>query len=114
MTITIRATNMEMTETIRAYAEEKFMSLEKFFDNIQTIDIDMGVNSNHHQKGNIFYTVANVTIPGKLLRVERDSEDLYKSIGKVKDHLRVELHDMKEKMLHHDRDSVRDNKTYTV
>lgn len=112
MSINIKATGMEMTDAIRSYAEEKMETLLKFFDNIQHIDIDVGMNSNHHNKGNVYYAEVNMSIPGRLVRVVKEEADLYKAIDKVKDHLKVELEQEKEKMRRKDKHELRDQKAY--
>lgn len=112
MIINIRATGMEMTPAIRQYAEEKMESLTKFFDNIQQINIDVGMRGNHHQKGDIFYAEVNMTIPGDFIRVTKEEPDLYKAIDKVKDHLKVELEQEKEKMRRKDKVTLRAQKEY--
>lgn len=112
MSINIKATGMEMTDAIRSYAEEKMETLLKFFDNIQHIDIDVGMNSNHHNKGNVYYAEVNMSIPGRLVRVVKEEADLYKAIDKVKDHLKVELEQEKEKMRRKDKHELREQKAY--
>lgn len=113
MITTLHATGMEMTDAIREYAEEKIHGLEKFFDNIIKIEIDLGLQSHHHNKGKIYYAEVNISIPGKVLRVVKESEDLYKAIDKVKDHLKHELEDIKEKMRHKDKNAIRSQKEYS-
>ena len=112
MVINIHATGIELTEALKKYVEEKMTGLEKFFSNIQTMDIDIGLRNHHHQKGEIYYAECNVGIPNKLVRVEKDAVDLYKAIDKVRDHLKVELQDAKGKLRVKDRNKVRENKEY--
>lgn len=113
MKITTHATNTELTDSLREYAEEKVTSLEKFFDRIMSATIDMGLESTHHQKGKIFYAEVNLSIAGgKFIRVTKNAEDLYKAIDKVKDHLKVELDKIKGKMRDKDREVLRDAKGY--
>ena len=97
MTITIRATGMELTPAIKQYVEEKFTMLEKYVSNITMADIELATDSHHHQKGEIFSCSATLEVPGDVLRVEKHEEDLYKAIDKVKDHLKEVLIDRKEK-----------------
>lgn len=112
MNINIHGTGMELTEAIKNYAEEKIQSLTKFFDNIQSADIDVGMQSHHHTKGKIYYAEVNLDVPGKVIRVVKESEDLYKAIDKVRDHLKEELDHMKEKMRAKDKKVLRDSKEY--
>lgn len=114
MITTIHGTGMELTQAIRNYAEEKITSLEKFFDNIQRVDIDMGMRSHHHQKGNIFYAEVNLSIPGHMLRVVKEESDLYKAVDKVKDHLKVDIEKIKDKMRQKDRTELRGVKEYQM
>ena len=114
MIINIKATGMELTPAIRQYAEDKINSLNKFFDNIVQADIDVGMTTHHHRKGKIFYAEVNLHVPphGKLERIVKEEEDLYKAIDKVKDHFKVELERMKEKLRHKDKQELRDTKEY--
>lgn len=112
MTIQIHGTGLELTDAIKGYATEKMETLTKFFDNIQHIAIDVGMRGNHHNKGDIFYAEVNMNIPGRIVRVEKEEQDLYKAIDKVKDHLKVELEQVKEKMRRRDKEELRGQKAY--
>ena len=112
MNINIQAQGTELTPALREHAEEKIGSLEKFFDNIVKADVDIGLDSQHHNKGKVFYAHVNLFLPGKTLRVEKDAEDLYKAIDKVKDHFKVELEKIKGKMRDKDREQIRSQKEY--
>ena len=103
MTINIRAKNMDLTDAIRQYAEDKLMSLDKFYEKIIHIEVDLGLDTTHHNKGNIYDCTVNVDVPGNLFRVSKQEKDLYKAIDKVRDHLREEITAWKEK----NRDSLR-------
>jgi putative sigma-54 modulation protein len=114
MNIKIKGTGIELTEATKNYVEEKIGGLIKFFDNIQSADIDVGMNSHHHNKGKIYYAEVNMDVPGKVIRVVKESEDLYKAIDKVKDHLKGELESMKEKKRTKDKKVLRANKEYEI
>lgn len=98
MTINIRALNMELTEAIRQYAEEKFQSLEKYEPTIMHVDMQIGKETNHHHKGDIFTCSATLEVSGDVLKIERSEDDLYSAIDKVKDHFRETLAQRKERM----------------
>lgn len=114
MIINIKATNMELTDAIRKYAEEKMEGLVKFFKNITQADIDIGMESHHHQKGKIFYAEVNAHTPQKLVRVRKNAVNLYKAIDKVKDHLKVELSEKSKKMKGRNRGELRGAKEYQI
>lgn len=99
MTINIRGANIELTDAIRSYVEEKFSGLEKYEAHIQMVDVEVGKNTNHHNKGDVFSCSVHITLPSDDLKIERDAEDLYKAIDKVRDHFREALTQRKEKMI---------------
>jgi len=98
MTINIIAKGMELTPAIREYTEEKMLSLEKYLESIRHIDVEVGMADGSHHSGKIFQCKANVQIGGETIMVDREAEDLYKAIDKVKDHLRETITQWKDKM----------------
>ncbi len=96
MRITIKATQMELTPAIEARVKEKILGLLKYFPNIIEADVEVGVTTHHHLKGNIFRAEANLSVPRKIIRAVAETDDLYKSITKVKDKLKIELVKYKE------------------
>lgn len=97
MTINVKAKGIEMTPSIHEFSEEKAQSLDKYADNINHVDVEVGKQSAHHHSGDVFFCKMIVDINGHVIVVERESDDLYKAIDKVRDHLRVEITDWKEK-----------------
>lgn len=98
----IKATNMEMTDAIRAYVEEKFLSLAKFtvnFEPVASADIEIGKETEHHQKGPHFKCEVNLQIPHDLIRIEVLDEDLYAAIDKAKDLLKDKLAEKKDALI---------------
>ncbi len=113
MNISIHANNIELTDAIREYTEKKIQGLVKYFDRITNAAVDIGLTSNHHQKGKIYYAEVNVHLPqGQMVRVRKEAEDLYKAIDKVRDHLKLELDEIKDRMRAKDREVLRDAKGY--
>lgn len=98
MTLNITHKGIELTSAIKDYVEEKMTSLEKYLDSIDHIDVEVGRSAGHKRKDDVYVCKAIVQIGGEVIKLERDSDDLYKAINKVRDHLRVELTDWKKKM----------------
>ncbi|MDO8584189.1 MAG: ribosome-associated translation inhibitor RaiA [bacterium] len=98
MTLNITHRGIELTPAIKAYVEEKMASLEKYSADIRHADVEVGMTNKHHQKGDIFECRVVLQVEGDVMRIEREAEDLYKSIDKVRDHLRVELVSRKERL----------------
>jgi len=80
----IKATNMEMTDAIRTYVEEKLMALEpklERFGESVSLDVEVGKTTQHHRKGDVFRCEIQSTFPGhKLIRAAKTNDDLYKAI----------------------------------
>ncbi len=95
----IKGTNIELTQAIKDYAEQKLASLEKLTERYSPCDaaIDVGLTSKHHNKGDIFYAEFNLTIPGGQLRAKVVRDDLYAAIDEAKDDLKRQLVDRKER-----------------
>lgn len=97
MTISIKATNMELTEALKDYAEKRLSSIAKY-GAIASVDAELGKSTNHHRNGDIFIANVNVTTSlGKLYRAETEKSDLYEAIDVVRDELVRELKSAKGK-----------------
>ena len=99
MQINIKATKIELNDAIRGYIQEKMDMLEKYLGSVAVTncDVEVAMDVNSQQKGEIFRAEVNLNVPGKLIRVEKTEKDLYKAIDKVKDHLIRSIKRYKEK-----------------
>ncbi|MCX7589874.1 MAG: ribosome-associated translation inhibitor RaiA [bacterium] len=101
MNIIIKATNIELTDSIKNYIEKKIRLLEKFLKKYELksnliFNVEIAKITKHHHKGDIFYTEINLKLPNKLLRVEEYDQDLYQSIDLTKDRLKEQILKFKE------------------
>lgn len=112
MYINTQCVGMEITDAIKQYVEDKVGDLPNYFENIQGVDVIIGMESHHHNKGKIYFAEFNLQIPGKNVNMKKQSEDLYKAIDKVRDHLKVELEKIKGKLQNVDKQELRDSKGY--
>jgi len=101
MQINVKATKIELSGAIRDYIQEKMDMLEKYLGSVTVIncDVEVAMDVNSQQKGEIFRAEVNLNLPGKLIRVEKTEKDLYKAIDKVKDHLVRSIKRYKEKRI---------------
>jgi len=101
MQIKIKGTKIELTDAIKGYVQDKMDMLERDLGTIKPIncDVEVGMTSNHHQKGDIYRAEVNLQLNGEMLRVEKTEDDLYKAIDKVKDHLAMAIKKYKEKKI---------------
>lgn len=90
MKIIIRGTNLELTEALKSYAEEKIGMLERYWDEILDARIELE-RSTHHQSG-FFRCEVNLNVPQKqVMRAESTSPDLYAAIDEVVPKLREQI-----------------------
>lgn len=97
MKINIRTREIDLTDSIRAYAEKKMLALVKFYPNITSLDIELAKISKHHKKGDVFSARITLAVPNKVYRVEEVEPILYKAIDKAKDDLKRSLTRMRSK-----------------
>ncbi len=104
MKLQIKTTNIELTEAIRSYIEEKILLLKKFLVHFEKnqevfVQIEVGKTTNHHKKGEVFRAEANLDlIPNTVLRAESVSDDLYFAINDVRNKLEKQIEVYKAKL----------------
>ena len=100
MNINIHAKNLELNPPLRAFIEEKMADLEHLIGDSgpSQVQVEVGIPSQHHNSGDIYYAEVNLNIAGKLLRAESKNFDLHSAIVDVKDELKVQIKKFKEKL----------------
>jgi len=85
MQITLRGKNVQVTQALREYVEKKVGKLEKYFDNLASAQVTLGVEKERR--------IVEVTIPvnGMILRGEEATGDMYSSIDLVVDKLEKQV-----------------------
>ncbi len=95
MQITITTRNLEITEPLRHYAEEKITRLQKFVNQITSAHVVLSVEK-HRQIAEVTLHVREHTIRG-----EESSTDLYSAIDLVADKIERQILRYKEKIVEH-------------
>lgn len=95
MQITITTRNIENTEALKRYAEEKIARLQKFVDQITSVHIILSVEK-HRQIAEVTLHVRELTIRG-----EESSDNLYSAIDLVADKIERQILRYKEKIVEH-------------
>jgi len=90
--------NIELTDAIKAYVNEKVGRLEQHYDFIQEIHVFLGVEKNPRVTNNQL-AEATVVVSRAVLRVEVSSDNLYGSIDKLTDKIDRVLTRHKTKLL---------------
>jgi len=97
---TLKGTNIEITDAIRAHLEEHLNALDKYYNHVIQARVELGLPSTHHHKGEIFLAEATVAVPGDTLRVEVHNEDLYTAIDHMAHKIKQALIKFKDKHQH--------------
>jgi len=111
--VSIKGTNLELTDAIKEYLNKKLESIEKLtshFEPMAEIAIEVGRTSMHHNKGDVHRAEMNLQVPGSLLRSECTAEDLYEAIDLCKDELTRQLKEYKDLHMERERGGQRPDK----
>jgi ribosomal subunit interface protein len=99
--ISIKGTNMPLTQAIKARVEEQVQALEKltsWFEPAADLSVEVGKSTKHHAKGPFFMAEFLLHVPGQDLRASAQEEDLYHAIIVARDQIRRQLKDYKTKL----------------
>jgi len=102
MEIIIKTKNLELTDALQKFIEEKIGGLKKFINilkeegrekgkTLAEFFVEVEKESMHHQKGDIFKAEAKVYLPGKTLIAVSKRDDLRQAIVEIKDELQQEI-----------------------
>lgn len=110
MKIQIKGTDLELTDALKGYVDEKIGHLEHYLDNILEARVDLG-RSTHHQTG-FFRCEVNLDLPEMyLMRAESTESDLYAAIDTVIPKLKEQIETYKGRKRAKDRNFRRYMKT---
>lgn len=95
MQLSVTGRNLEITDALRGYAEEKLRRLTKYLENIVTAHVVLSVAKHRH--------IAEVTLRVRdlTMRAEESTDDLYSSIDLVVEKLERQLLRYKERIVAH-------------
>ncbi len=99
MKIDLMAKNLDLTDPIRKFIDEKVGGLGKLFKDDKNISakVEIARTTKHHRSGEVYYAEVNLFIDGKYLRAESNDLDVRNAITKTKDALKLEIKKYKEK-----------------
>ena len=98
MRITVKGRNIEITDSIRAYAEEKIGKVMNHYDQIQSIDIVLNVIKNPSVSQSHTAEVICKFVSGSV-KAEESAETMYASIDLVADKINRQVKKFKEKQI---------------
>lgn len=95
MEIKIQSIHFDATEKLQAFIEKKVAKLEKTFEDIQKVEVQLKVVKPATAQNK--ETSLNVTVPGSNLHVEKISDTFEEGIDLCVDTMKVQLQKFKEK-----------------
>lgn len=100
MRISIKATNIEMSEALRLYVTERIESVQKLTtaeEESLHAAVEIGKTTNHHKNGEVFRAEVNFHVAHTLIRAVAVKDDIYAAIDEMRDELARELTSFKDK-----------------
>jgi putative sigma-54 modulation protein len=99
--IIIYGKNLDLTPSIRTFAERKVGSISKFLkpteSNLAEARVEIGRPSRHHRSGLVYYGEINLKIGGRLFRAVAEHLDLRVAIDLVRDEIERQIKGYKGK-----------------
>ena len=110
MRVIVKTKNLELTEQLRNFVEEKFIALKKFINilkkdipekgkTLAEVFVEVEKETTHHRKGQIFGAKVAVLLPGKKLMAQAKDENLNRAIIKTREELKKEIKKYKGKII---------------
>lgn len=101
MQIIIKATQIELTEALSQYVEDRLKPLEKFIERFEEegeaiARVELARTTQHHRHGDVFSVEVNLNMSGEVIRATREGEEMYATIDEVKDILKTEIQKFKD------------------
>ncbi len=96
MKISVKAAGFELTPSLNIYIENKLGSLSKLIkrfdeEGVAELWLDLSRTTRHHHKGEVFRAEADLRLPRKILRAQKEAGDIRAAIDMLKGALRLEI-----------------------
>lgn len=97
MQVTVSGHQVDITEPLRSYAQQKVGRIQKHFDNVTTTTVVLHVEKNRH------LAEATIHAKGATLHADATGDDMYAAIDSLADKLDRQVLKHKEKISDHHR-----------
>ena len=94
MQIRIKETEIKINRGIYSFLEKKIKALKKFLPDIPEpiIEVELGLTTRHHQKGNIYRAEIQILMPKKrIFRAVSEKENLRSAIIEAQKEMEAQL-----------------------
>jgi putative sigma-54 modulation protein len=88
--------NLDITDAMKSYTEDKLSKLERFFDHI--IDAKVIMSYNHTRNVDPARVEVQVNVPSGIVRAEENGQDTYAAVDKAVDKLERQLKRFKDRL----------------
>ena len=95
MQLTISGHQIDLTDSMKSYIDEKMSRIERHFDHLNSIDVVLHVEKIHHK------AEATVNAKGVTMHAHADSGNMYATIDELADKLDSQVRKHKEKITDH-------------
>ncbi len=90
MKLIVQGKGMNLTDDILNYAESRFATAERFFENIQEVNLIIS------KERGLFKSEVTISMSGTVIRGESKTQDIYSSIDDVLDKIKRQIKKFKE------------------
>ena len=96
MKINVKAAGFELTPSLNVYIEDKLGSLSKLIkrfdeEGVAELWLDLARTTRHHHKGEVFRAEADLRLPRKILRAQKEAGNIRTAIDMLKDTIHLEI-----------------------
>lgn len=99
MQLQVKGKNLEVSESLRSYAERKLRKLDKQLSRLVRVEVELAVEKNPSIKANQV-AEATVWLKGHTLRAREASRDMKASIDELTEKLLRQVKDERDKRTH--------------
>jgi len=109
MQININGKNIQLTDPLKNYVEEKMHKLDRYLVGTEPVNIDVELHSSQKSKGQSRETVeVTLAMPEAVIRATETNEDMYGAIDIVQEKVERKIRDYKERFLSERKQGVGD------
>ena len=109
MRIIVKSKNLELTEALHIWIERQVESLKHYLEGFEEqtefkkqkleLQIEVGKESRHHKKGDVFFAEFTLFLPGGNLRAKKFGSDLRAVIDEAKEDLERSIRKYKNRRI---------------
>lgn len=89
----IKATSINLTPYLEKLIKEKMADIAKVLrgETVLIAEIEVGLNSKHHQKGDIYRAEIQIEVPGRLFRAVSEKDDFRSALTDAKNEIEEQI-----------------------